>query len=164
MGRLAGNSNVAYGLVMPEPPPFVIGVPTTAQDWASYYDLRWRVLREPWAQPRGSERDSLDETAFHLCAKCASGSIIATGRLHFNSLTEAQVRYMAVDPAFQGCGVGKRLLEALEALARSLGCRIVTLNSRDSALRFYQKQGYIVDSPAPILFGSIEHVKMSKQI
>ena len=153
-----------YGLEMPDPQPFVIGVPTTAQDWANSYDLRWRVLREPWAQPRGSERDSLDDTAFHLCGKCAGGSIIATGRLHLNSPTEAQVRYMAVDPAFQGCGVGKGLLDALEVRARSLGCRIITLNSRDSARRFYENQGYIVDSPAPVLFGSIEHVKMSKQL
>ena len=152
---------VAYGLEMPEPPTFDIGVPTTAQDWANYYDLRWRVLREPWAQPRGSERDSLDETAWHLCGKGSNGRIIATARLHFNSPTEAQVRYMAVDPAFQGCGVGRRLLEAR---ARSLGCRIITLNSRDSARRFYEKHGYVLDSPAPVLFGSIEHVKMSKQL
>ncbi len=89
---------------------------------------------------------------------------MATARLHLNSPTEAQVRYMAVDPVFQGCGVGGRLLEALEARARSLGCRIMTLNSRDSARCFYEKQGYVVVSPAPTLFGSIEHVKMLKQI
>jgi len=32
-------------------------VPETAVDRERYFDLRWRVLREPWQQPRGSERD-----------------------------------------------------------------------------------------------------------
>ena len=149
---------------MPELPALVIGVPNTAEEWSSYYDLRWRVLREAWAQPRGSERDSLDDTAWHLCAKCPDGRIMATGRLHLNSPAEAQIRYMAVEPSIQGCGVGRRLLEALEARAWSLGCQIVTLNSRDSARHFYEKQGYLVESTAPTLFGSIGHIKMSKQI
>ena len=148
---------------MPQPPAFVIGAPSTPVEWIAYYNLRWRVLRKPWAQPRGSERDSLDDTAWHLCAKCPDGRIIATGRLHLNSSAEAQIRYMAVEPSVQGCGVGGRLLEALEARARSLGCQIVTLNSRDSARHFYEKQGYLVESTAPTLFGSIGHVKMSKE-
>jgi hypothetical protein len=29
-------------------------------------NLHWRILRAPWGQPRGSERDSAKESAFNL--------------------------------------------------------------------------------------------------
>jgi hypothetical protein len=30
--------------------------PKTKSEWENYYDLRFRVLREPWQQPRGFEK------------------------------------------------------------------------------------------------------------
>ena len=40
--------------------------PETEQEFAAYYELRWRVLRKPWGQPSGSERDELDAAATHV--------------------------------------------------------------------------------------------------
>ncbi|MEJ2362384.1 MAG: thioesterase, partial [Gammaproteobacteria bacterium] len=34
--------------------------PQTKQEWQAYFDLRWRILRAPWQQARGSERDDLE--------------------------------------------------------------------------------------------------------
>ena len=31
--------------------------PNNDSEFAHYYDLRWRVLREPWTQSKESERD-----------------------------------------------------------------------------------------------------------
>ena len=32
--------------------------PKTKEDFKKYYDLRWRILRKPWNQPRGSEKEN----------------------------------------------------------------------------------------------------------
>src|SRR5438094_4533356 len=48
-------------------------------------------------QPRGSERDSEDDSAFHLLLMDAAGKALACGRLHLTALGGAQLRYMAVD-------------------------------------------------------------------
>jgi ribosomal protein S18 acetylase RimI-like enzyme len=49
-------------------------------------------------------------------------------------------------PAFRGKGVGRRLLEAVEAKARELGCCKLTLevmDNNDRALRAYEAAGFV---------------------
>ncbi len=137
--------------------------PQSDAELASYYDLRWRVLRKPWDQPRGSERDDLDQNAYKLMFQAPDGSAVAVGRLHFNSPEEAQVRYMAVDPNYERFGLGGRILEALEAEARKKGARTIVLNSRDQAIGFYEKHGYTLSGEAGPLFGGrVQHMRMKK--
>src|SRR5690242_7663242 len=71
-----------------------IVVPRSKIDWEKYYDLRWRVLRAPWNQPRGSEKDDREAESQHLMILGPNAEAVAAGRLHFNSAAEAQVRYM----------------------------------------------------------------------
>jgi predicted GNAT family N-acyltransferase len=156
---------------MPKPPlsssdkeGFQVVQPATAADWDSYFDLRWRVLRQPWQQPRGSERDDSDASGYHLMIKDSQGKPAAVGRLHFNSPEEAQVRYMAVDEAWRGRGVGGRILLGLEAFARKQGAQRVVLNAREDAIEFYQRHGYGVSGPADTLFGQVRHVRMGKEL
>ncbi len=138
--------------------------PCSAADWETYFDLRWRVLRQPWGQPRGSERDPEDKSAFHLLLMDAAGKALACGRLHRTALGEAQVRYMAVAENARGCGYGRRILDALEAEARASGARKIVLNARDNAVEFYRKRGYDVIGDAETLFGVIQHVRMTKSL
>ena len=137
--------------------------PATRAEWDSYFDLRWRVLRKPWNQPRGSEQDSLEDKSFHLMIQDAAVTL-AVGRLHLNSPEEAQVRYMAVDPAHQGSGLGRKILQGLESLARSQGVKRIVLNSRPNAVSFYARQGYETIGPGETLFGEIQHTKMCKDL
>ena len=137
--------------------------PSTGAQWDSYFDLRWRILRKPWNQPRGSEQDAFDGKSFHLMIHDA-GQALAVGRLHLNSPEEAQVRYMAVDPAHQGAGLGRKLLQGLENRARSQGVKRIVLNSRANAVGFYTRQGYEVVGPGETLFGEIQHTKMRKDL
>src|SRR6266487_593899 len=67
-----------------KPEEFTLAEPRTAQEWESYFDLRWRVLREPWGQPRGTERDDLDAESFHLILRDSAGAVVAVGRLHLD--------------------------------------------------------------------------------
>jgi ribosomal protein S18 acetylase RimI-like enzyme len=139
--------------------------PSSDEELAAYYDLRWQVLRKPWDQPPGSERDDQDATSYKLMFKDPAGAAVAVGRLHFNSAAEAQVRYMAVDPDWDRSGLGSRILLALEAEAQKRGARRIVLNSRDRAIGFYKKHGYELSGEAGGLFGGrVQHVRMSKTL
>ncbi|MBE9568723.1 MAG: hypothetical protein IMF14_08505, partial [Proteobacteria bacterium] len=47
---------------------FIIRQPETADEFEQYYFLRWQVLRKPWAQPQGLEKDDIEDSCFHLIA------------------------------------------------------------------------------------------------
>lgn len=80
--------------------------PKSAKDFERYFDLRWRILRKPWGQSRGTEKDKLEERSIHLMV-CQSDRIpMGVGRAHFSSPDEAQIRFMAVEEQFRGKGVG----------------------------------------------------------
>jgi GNAT superfamily N-acetyltransferase len=51
-------------------------------------------------------------------------------------------RFMAVEPAEQGSGVGAALLGEVVARARDRGDRLLWANGRDTALRFYSRLGF----------------------
>jgi N-acetylglutamate synthase-like GNAT family acetyltransferase len=86
------------------------------------------------------------------------------GRLHLNSPNQAQVRYMAVDPALAGRGLGSQILKALERRAAELSVAEVVLNSRAEAEPFYILHGYRRAGPAPTMFGVIPHYAMAKTL
>jgi predicted GNAT family N-acyltransferase len=146
----------------PTTEPLILQSPKSPSEWDAYFNLRWRILRQPWGQPRGSERDSVDDSAFHLLLLDPARKALACGRLHFNTLAEAQVRFMAVNENARGRGYGRRILQGLEAEARRRGARKIVLNARDNVTEFYAKHGYEVIGEAETLFGVIRHLRMEK--
>lgn len=101
-----------------------IAKPETPEQLDEYFDLRWRILRAPWDQLRGSEKDEFDEAADHVTVRNPESRLLGIGRLHLNSEEEAQIRYMAVEQDCRGLGVGRALIKKLEALARDRGGRM----------------------------------------
>ena len=138
--------------------------PQTDEEFARYYELRWQVLREHLGEPRGSERDELEGSADHVAIWSGDGEALAVGRLHLNSPSEAQIRYMAVTATAQGQGLGRQIVERLEEIACQRGATSIVLNSRDSAAGFYERLGYEVVGPGPLLFGRIPHFRMRKGV
>ena len=67
----------------------------------AYYAFRWQILREPWNQPPGSEKDEFESRAIHLAAWDDAGRLIGIGRLHRVAENYGQVRYMAVEPTLR---------------------------------------------------------------
>ena len=58
----------------------------------------------------------------------------------------ARVYSLAVDPQWQGRGIGARVLEAAEGRAATAGCRRLRLEVRadnDRAVRQYERAGYV---------------------
>ena len=137
--------------------------PQNEDEWQQYYHLRWKLLRAPWQQPEGSEKDPLENNAIHRTI-ITGERMIAVGRAHFIDETTAQFRYMAVETDYQQHGYGSKLLLALEQAVLSAGAKTIFLNARENAMKFYQQHGYAVIEPAETLFGSIKHYKMRKSL
>jgi predicted GNAT family N-acyltransferase len=138
--------------------------PQSEEEFARLYQLRWQVLRAPWGEPPGSERDATDADSEHALIQDADGAPLAAGRLHFNSPDEAQIRYMAVAESARGQGIGRRIVEYLEEIARDRGAKSVVLNAREEVAGFYQSMGYAIIGAGPTLFGTVRHVRMQKRL
>lgn len=137
--------------------------PRTSEEWRAYYNLRWQVLRAPWQQPRGSEKDELDDEALHHMI-IDNQQVIAVGRVHFIDAHTAQIRYMAVAPEYEKRGYGKQLLLSLEKSVKENNIHEIILHARESVTGFYEKQGYIIIRPSHTLFKKIKHYLMIKKI
>jgi predicted GNAT family N-acyltransferase len=138
--------------------------PSTPDEYRRYYELRWKILRAPWNQPRGSEQDELEASSSHFMAIDSKQVIRGVARLQFNTIREAQIRYMAIAIEQQRQGIGTLLMQVLEDRAIELGAARIVLDAREHALGFYRKQGYTLEGPGHTLFDTIPHVKMSKTL
>ena len=144
--------------------PIAIGVPDTPEELEEYYRFRWNLLRAPWDQPFGSERDAFDAVAHHLLARNKAGEIVGVGRIHFPTTSQAQIRYMATSDNCRGLGIGSTILTFLEKVAHDNEARMILLNARTSAVSFYEHRGYAIQGEGPTLFGKIQHKTMTKAL
>ena len=139
--------------------------PTTSEEFKKYYNLRYEILRKPWGQSPGSERDEGEETSIHrMLIDESTGKALAVGKLQLNSKDEAQIRYMAVLHDFQGQGLGSQILSSLEDVARRNGNKWIILSARENALKFYKNNGYQIVKKTHLLFGEIQHWLMRKEL
>ncbi len=137
--------------------------PLTSEEWEQYFQLRWLILRKPWGQVEGSEKDSIEELCVHFAAFDA-GVIVGVARLQFNNDEEAQLRYMAVTESYRNRKIGQLLVKNIERIAIERGMKRIVLNSREIAVGFYQKLGYTVSKQGKTLFGTIKHFVMEKAL
>jgi len=135
--------------------------PSTEQEFEAYYDLRWRVLRKPWGEPRGPEKDHREGESIHIMAvDKETGHIVGVGRLRKDSDEEGQIRFMAVREDYGGQGLGRMILGELHAEAKRLALKRIVLLARDPAVGFYAKHGYKTVGKSDTLFGSIPQQRM----
>ena len=134
-------------------------------DFEKYYDFRWRMLRKPWHQPEGSEKDELENVAIHRMILDQANQVIAVGRLHIAGENSAQIRYMAVSPDHKKQGLGNAILHSLEqAAAMNTDVQSLFLHARENAVAFYEKHGYKIEKASHLLYGDIQHFLMKKII
>lgn len=137
--------------------------PKTNLEWELYYDLRYRILRQPWNQPKESAYTPEDKTATHL-ALYENGNICSIARIDFISLDTIQIRFVATDTTHQGKGFGKQLMLEIEVLARNNNFAKIILEARENAIPFYFSLGYKIVGKGKLLFGEINHSWMEKKL
>jgi GNAT superfamily N-acetyltransferase len=138
--------------------------PKNQEEWNKYYQLRWEILRKPWNQPVGSEKDASEDTSVHLMAIDDKNEVWGVCRLQKNSDTEGQIRFMAVSENAQGKGIGKMLINAAEKQAKDLGLNRIILQARENAVPFYKACKYEIEEKTFLLFGTIQHYLMTKNL
>lgn len=141
-----------------------IRTPQTIDEWQAYYDLRYEVLRKPWNQPKGSERDDRENLGLHY-ALFKEGVIIGVLRADINnSENSAQFRFMAIHPSFQGLKLGEQLITCAENDMIQQDIHEIFLHAREKAVNFYTRLGYTITEKSHLLYNDIQHFKMIKQL
>jgi GNAT superfamily N-acetyltransferase len=74
----------------------------------------------------------------HVFVAVVEGQIVGTA-----SLQDRVVRSVYVDPDHQGTGIGRKLMDAVEELARYQSIASVAVPSSITAQGFYRKRGFI---------------------
>lgn len=139
-----------------------IRTPKTTQEWLNYYDLRYRILREPLGKERGSEKNEGDETGLHF-ALYEDNTLKAIARLDVQDENQAQVRFVAVENGSQGKGYGRLIMLETEKKAKQLNCSKLVLHARENALEFYKGLNYKLIEKSYNLFDQIQHYYMEKE-
>jgi len=144
----------------------IIRQPNAEEEYKEMYNLRWQVLRKPWNQPVGSERDDREEDSFPFVA-IMNNKIVGTARLQENEVIEGkkegQIRYLAVEKDNRNKKIGRDILAFIEWYAKNKKIAYIKINARKTAKGFFEKQGYEVISEGSILFNEIEHFVMKKE-
>lgn len=136
----------------------------TKEEIEGILELRYKILREPWFQPKDSSSDGHEDTSHNAYVEDRNGNVIACGRLQSNNANTGQIRYMAVANDQQGKGLGKIILKSLEQKAKELGLKKIELQARENAVEFYKANQYILKEKTHLLFGTIQHYLMEKTI
>jgi amino-acid N-acetyltransferase len=89
-----------------------------------------------------------DVQEFWVAERAADGTVVGCGALHVMWEDLAEVRTLAVDPAYRGTGAGHALLDALLARARGLGVRRVFVLT--FAVEFFGRHGFTEIDGTPV--------------
>ena len=143
--------------------PLIILRPLSEEDYELMYNLRWRVLRKPWQQPIGSEKDDMENESYPFIV-IYNNKVVGTARLHKNSEEDGQIRYLAVEEGYRDQRIGSKLVRYIEGFATCLGIKKIILNGRKTAKEFFEKLDYEIIGEGPLLFDEIEHLIMHKEL
>jgi thioesterase domain-containing protein len=143
---------------------YKIDTPSSEQDFTEYFAFRWKMLREPWKYPEGSEKDEYEQVSQHRMIRNPDGDVIAVGRVHMNSGEEAQVRHVAVEKDYQGKGLAKMLVASLEAVARAEGAVRIVTNSTQASIALFTSLGFKAQKGSIKELGEQQRQQMVKKL
>jgi predicted GNAT family N-acyltransferase len=113
---------------------------------ASAFAVRRRVFIREQHVPEALEWDDRDRTAMHWIA-VADGRVVGTVRLVLLPRRVGRLGRLAVDRAWRGRGIGRRLVLCVHRAARRRGLLRIVLASQTAALPFYERSGYRACGP-----------------
>jgi predicted N-acetyltransferase YhbS len=150
---------------------FELTEPKTEQEFEEYYRLRYERLRQPLGLPPGAEReDPAEPASLHIVAK-VDGRIVAAGcwamgmrKQDSRRIVFVRFRQMAVDPDFEGRGIGSAIMRHVEQSARSAGAAEILGNVRVGNVALFKRHGYVEQGEGVTLYGQVESVSMVRPL
>jgi ribosomal protein S18 acetylase RimI-like enzyme len=73
-------------------------------------------------------------------------------------------RQMAVDPDFEGRGIGSAIMRHVEQSARSAGAAEILGNVRVGNVALFKRHGYVEQGEGVTLYGQVESVSMVRPL
>jgi GNAT superfamily N-acetyltransferase len=154
-GKLIPLENVMIKIISPK----------TREDYKAYYDLRYKVLREPWGMQRGSEKDDFEPISEHYIAiDEKTGELVGAVKLFEKEPGIGWFSHLAVKDSRQHQGIGKQLLTFIEEKAKEKGYKALGCLSRLNTTAFFEKEGYKVAGLPVHYLGTTQVVWMEKVI
>lgn len=145
--------------------------PQTDEEFEQYYRLRYERLRKVHGLPEGSERDHPAEpSSEHLIAKVDSRIVAAAcwavGMTERDGerLIYVRFRHLAVDPEFEGRGIGDAMTRHVEEYGREIGAGEIVGNVRVDRVSYFERHGWVVLGKGETLYGELEHISMAKPL
>jgi len=124
--------------------------------------IRRRVFIEEQGVPEADELDGKDAERTHFLARDVRGRAVGCACLRPYG-AQHKVERVAVLPEHRGTGLGRDLMAAVEARARSVDARDLVLHAQASVVEFYEKLGW-TSVGARFFEAGIEHQKMGKRL
>jgi N-acetylglutamate synthase-like GNAT family acetyltransferase len=143
---------------------YTIKVPVTHDDFKAYYALRYKVLREPWGHPKGTEKDDYEPISEHFMAVDEKQNVVGVVKFYEKSPGVGYVSHLAVAVEHQHKGIGKLLMKTVEQRARERNFKVLGAMSRVTATAYFEKVGFkIAEMPTPHI-GTTHVVWMEKAL
>lgn len=131
-----------------------------SDEYKQSLELRDLVLRKPLGLNLSEADVEGEENQIHIAA-VEDKNLVGCVVIAPIDSTTAKVRNMTVHPDRQGLGVGKDLMFFAEKIAKEKGFSQLTMHARKTAVRFYEKLGYIAIGDEFLEHG-IPHIIMEK--
>jgi len=142
-----------------------IRIPATREEFKAYYDLRYRLLRQPWAQVRGTEKDDYEPISQHFMAVDSENrEIVGVIKVYEKEPGVGCFSHMAVIGNYQRKGIGKLMLDAVESRSRELGYHTLGCYSRLNTTQYFEDLGYKIAGLPTHYFGTTQVVWMEKKL
>jgi ribosomal protein S18 acetylase RimI-like enzyme len=109
----------------------------------------WRMcdLVRPWNDPVKDILRKLRVRPDLFLVSMLEGQVVGTVMVGYEG-HRGWINYLAVDPAHQRQGLGRKLMQEAEALLRKTGCPKINLQirtSNENVIEFYRRIGYAQD-------------------
>ena len=124
-------------------PMFEVRVSTWAEQGAAAQAMRHAVFAAEQGLAADLMADENDGVAVHAMAFNRFGLALASGRLLPSTDGVARIGRMATVATVRGAGLGAAVLQSLMQTARARGDREILLQAQHSAVRFYQRAGFV---------------------
>src|SRR5215211_1314427 len=129
---------------------YTIKTPKTRDDFKAYYALRYKVLREPWGHPKGTEKDDYEPISKHFMVVNEQDEVVGVAKLYEKDDGVGQVSHFAVASENQHEGIGHLLLKTVERYARKRGFKVIGTMARVTATADYERAGFhVAGIPTP---------------
>mgnify|MGYP000220978504 CR=1 FL=1 len=126
------------------------------------HEVRRSVFVEGQDVPEAHEFDGNDQEAILVVAR-VNNEVVGTARFRSPEPGVGNVEKVAVREAHRGTGVGRAIMERMDAIGREEGVSTLSLHAQTHAEEFYEKLGYETVSDVYMQV-DIPHVTMEKQL